>query len=524
MAENTYAAPGVQVIQSAPPTIPPPNIGAEVVMILGRAPKGPRHLVYCTAAQAQNLFGSDGGNLLTGGFQATGYDIPTAIRLISIQRNPSGNSPINFLVGRVGVAPASLVVKDRTPVTPLPCFTLYGEGQYAGTYGANLAVGITLDGSNNVILLDIMDISAGVGSPVLLQRFNSISSNLTSNASIVAAINSANPINQPASIVSAIIAGGTPTTPAGLVTPTAFSGGAPNDGKAATWADGTVAGLLAESLSYPLDWLWAGFDAALCASNIQANQELALANNNVYYRTVLGPAMGTTYASLSTTYINAITASERVSLVMHDSVFIPNPTSGVPEQRGGPLLAAIVIGMKASGPNNDAAINTPLQGITGIAPAPDNNGLPLSAAQRAALALPSGSTSQSGGIVAWQDPADNGIKLIDTLTTAPYLVNGGKNVFGQLFATHTNDNFNTAVVKATKPFVGRSAPSISKLQQNLVGSAQTQTSQLIGGVSNIGITAPIDQTTGQPVLNASYALVSPLLNANINTSFVIATS
>lgn len=519
----TYAPPGAQVIAGAPPTIPPPNTGAAVIAMIGRAPQGPRHMVYCTAAQAVNIFGSAGGNLLTGGFGSTGFDLPMAIRLANMQRNPSGTVPLQFLVGRAGVSPATYVVLDRTPVTPVAAFTLSGEGKYAGTYGVNLAVSITLNGSFAVTTLDIMDISAGAGNPILLQRFNSITNDLRTNSSIVAAINGANPSNDPSSIVSAVLAAGTPTTPAALATVTPFAAGTPNDGKAATWADATIAGLLTEMLQYPVDWLYAGFDEATCAASIQATQLLAQ-NNNTPFRTILGPALGTTYTSMSTTYINAVTASERVSGCAHDGVMITNPTTGVPTVMDGFMLSAIAIGAKASGPASDAAINTPLYGITDIAPAPGNNNLPLTPAQRVALALPSGATNNQGQIVAWKDPVDNAVKFIDLLTTAPYLVNGGKNIFNNVFATHINDGFNVKMFAAGKPFIGRSPLSISLLQQNLVASAQNQTAQLAGSVQNVQLAALIDPSSGQPVLSGNYEMVSPPLNITIPTSFILATS
>lgn len=521
--DYTYAAPGVQVIAGAPPTPPPPNTNGVNALFLGHAPKGPRHLVFCTADQAVGLFGDEGGNILTGSLGSSGYDLPTAIRLASIQKNPSGNVPINFLVGRVGVVPASLVVKDRTTPTALPCLTLFGEGRYAGTAGANLATAITLDGSNNVVLLDIMDISAGTGNPVLLQRYNSVSSDLSSNAAIVSAINGANPVNLPSSIVSATLSGGAPTTPAALASPTQFAGGSPSDGKGAAWTDPTVAGLLAESLGFAVDWIYTGFDAAVAASDVQNNQEDAIASNG-YRKWVAGPQLGTTFTSLSTTYVNAITASERVSLVAHDGVAVPNPTSTVPVVRDGYILAAAVLGQKASGPSNDAGINTPLIGITAIAPAPENNGKALTPDQLVALALPSGANNNQGQIVCALDQQTNTIEVLDMLTTAPYLVNGGKNTFAQLFATHVNDTFNSAMAVGGAPFVGRQTSSPTQLQNNLVAATSVQVNKLAGTIENVQLTATTDPSTGDVNMAGTYEMVTPALRITIPTSFTIATS
>lgn len=519
----TYAAPGVQVIAGAPPTPAPPNINGATVLILGRAPKGPRNLVFVTAAEAPAVFGDEGGNILSGSYGSTGFDIPTAIRVANDQINPSGNVPLNFLVGRVGVAPATYVVKDRTVGTPIPCFTLYGEGPYAGTAGANLAVAISLDGSFNITTFDIMDISAGTSFPVLLQRYNSIANDLSSNAAIVATINAANPVHLAGSIVSATIASGSPTTPAAITSPAVFATGSPNDGKAAAWSDATVAPLLADSLNFAVDWIYTGFDAAVACSAIQANQDLAVDKND-YRRWVCGPKRGTTFTSLSTTYVNAILASERVSLVAHDACLVNNPTTGQTTPMDGWILAAAVLGIKAKGPTNDAGINAPLIGIVGIVPASDNNGQALTAAQLALLALPTGSTSNSGQVVCAFDTKDNAIEVLDMLTTAPYLVNGGENIFRQLFATHINDSFNDAMAAGGAPFVGRSATSVSQLQQNLVGGASVQVARLAGTIENVQLTAQTDPSTGQPTLSGTYEMVTPALNITIPTSFTIASS
>lgn len=494
----TYQRPGVTVVPSAPAqTIAPSTLAGNTVVVLGRFPQGPRFPTLVDAVGASSVFGAASST------NSTYYDGPLSVSKMALQRNPTSYQAITYLILRVGVTPATVQVLDGSSAV---CFTLSGEGAYAGTNGLNLAYSVTLSGPA-VAAISIFDTSSG--SPVLLQQFVAGRNNLQSNQSIVNEINGANPTFSitgaaTGAIVSAVV-GASSSLPAAVNSPVNFTG-SPLDGAAATASDSTIGTLLNQSLKYNAQFIVPLFDAASIASTIQTHQSAAQAALQWRFA-YMGPQIGTSYSSLSSNYFSAAaTPSSQVSLVAHDAYLTSNPVTGLPLVVPGYIFAAAACALKASGPVQETTTKQYVIGFSNIQTAPGKTG-PLTVDEQNALAIPAGSAN-NGQIVTSVDPSSGQIQINHALTTAPYNLNGVINAFSEVNAQTVDNTYNSMLVNQSQQLIGRVYKSASSQRSAVLTAVNTGASALdsSGAINGYVHTVARDPETGLLTVGATYGL------------------
>lgn len=488
----TYKRPGTTVISSPPQTFQPASVLGNTILVLARFAKGPRYPTLTDASGAAAQFGNPSAA------SGTGFDGALMLSKMALQRNPTAFQPPTYLICRVGVAPASVAVMDGSAGT---CFTLTGEGAYAGTAGANLAYSITVV-SGAVTNIAFYDTSSGT--PVLLQQFIAGRNDLSSNQSIVREINGQNPLYSltgalnPGIVQAAI--GTSVNLPVAVTTPAAFSAGSPNDGANATATDATIAGLLNESLKFNVQYITAAFDAATVAPAIQAHQTAALVALQWRFA-ALGPQLYTTYSSLATTYVASI-ASQQVAVMKHDAYLTANPVTNSPLVVPGYIFAGAWLALKASGPTQETTTRQVVVGFSNILTAPGKTGA-LSSTEQDALAVDSGGF---GGIVG--TPTPDGILINHALTTAAYNFNGGINAFSEVNAVNVDNAYNRMLVDAAAPLIGRVYKKLADQQAAILRQVNNSAAPLDSAGTINGYTHQLsrDPQTGNTLVGATYGL------------------
>lgn len=436
---------GSQATVSAP-------TGTRVVGILGRAIKGPNVPFIGTAAQVYAAFGSPSDPL------TNGTDIPFQTYLAASQ-STGGDAAAQFLIMRAGVAPGTLKVYDVTGTTAAAvCFTLTAIGPYAGSAAANLDVILMISGvTAKVSSLTFIDAISGLPVLTLVDGNNGGLWDLSSNARIVAAIQAASPAANPASVVTATL-GPSTNVPVAIPTPVPFAAGA--DGLGATAADptiggaGSTVGLLDQSLAYPLNYLATGFDAAAIAPTILSH--LAAAQSvGAFRKAYLGAAAGTTFNTMTTTYLGAGLKNRRVSVVGHDSLLAYNPARQINDIVAGYHGGAAYAGLKASAPIAEAGIGQEVAGISDIVAPPDKSAILVSDTN-----LLAGSRLLTFEKVGYA----GAVRVRDAQTTVPqYNANNQFNNDSVTNIPDQDDAFAAGILQAVQAVKGRSSSSATTI-------------------------------------------------------------
>jgi hypothetical protein len=516
----TYAPPAVTVIANGPLNTLQGTSPLKTILMIGTAPQGPDYPTLCNASDALTLFGSPSN------YQSVGYDLPLAIRLASIQRQPSANAGVSFLVCRAGVTRASITAATVSGTA----FTIQGIGAYAGSKGNNLAYNVQVT-SGVVTAITVYDVTIS-GSPILKQQYLGTSYNLTTSQNIANAINGANPLNSPNSIiqVSAVGVGVPVTTVVGSTGAVLISSGlyaqklsGGSDGLGTTSSDTSIAFLLNQSLSYAVDYIYAGWDYTTIAPTISNHISAALLQNQ-FRKAVLGPAAGTTFGTMSGGSYTTANSSDRIVCIGHDSFYINNPITGGQTIVDGFYAAAAFAGLKATGPTQETCTKFPISGFRGVA-IPSDLVTTTNYLTQANLNL----LAQQGLLVFEQTLNDNLLRIRDAITTAPYAftggssgVNGGINVFSQFSARDIDDAWSNAMVQALTPMLGRVFPSKSLLQQAFTLACTSRAAALGSTIVDYAISVALDPATNQPMVTGNYTMPYPALMIQIPTAFTIA--
>jgi|GEM_PF-4002508 len=488
----TYAPPSVTVISQGASQQLIGGVPGKTLLLLGTAPKGPDTPVLIPLAQLASIFGDPGQAT------STGYSIPLGGYYASIQRQPTTNSAYNLLVCRTGVTRATAAVVAQTSGTS---FNLVGIGMFAGSAGNALKLTVTV-AATVVTQIQILN------GTTVLQTYANTSYDLTSNAKIQAAINGANPLNNPGSAVQVTGALGA-NIPAAVVNQ-ALAGGADGLGTAA--GDASVAAALANSLAFSVDYIWAGFDASTISGALSSHITAALSINQ-FRKAILGPALGTTFASLSTSYNNM--NSSRFVCIGHDGAFAVNPATGTTTIYDGIYLAAAYAGLKAVGPTEETATRFPIAGFSGLA-IPSDKTAPLQTTDLNLLA--------AAGLLVFEQPASSALLLVrDAVSTAPYTLGTNSNLvnpFYQFNVQDIDDAVSLVTVAAVSPFKGRPSPNLATLTTQLQAAVRAGLARLgstINGVNSV--TVSVDPNTLIYAVTVSYITRFPITTISIVTSF-----
>lgn len=519
-----YQPPSVTVIANGPLNTIQGTQALKTILMLGTAPQGPDYPTLCSAADALNLFGNPSN------YASVGYDLPLAIRLASIQRQPGSASGIRFLVCRAGVVRASIALASSGGAA----LTVQGIGPYAGSKGNSLAVNVQGAGAG-VSAVTVYDIST-LSSPLIKQQFLVSAYTLSSVQAVANAINGANPLNNPNSIiqVSAVGSGTLAATVVGSTGAQSVGGGnyaqqltGGTDGLGTTPGGGdpnsTIPLLLNESLWTFADYIYAGFDYTAVASAVNTHLTAALAQNQ-FRKAILGPKAGVSFGTLSGgSYVTA-NQSDRIVCIGHDALYAISPITGTPTIVDGFYAAAAFAGLKASGPTQETCTKFPVSGFTSVAIPSDLIGTTNYLTQANLNSLAS-----AGLLVFEQTLSDGLLRVRDGISTAPYAftggsggVNGGINVFSQFSARDVDDAWSAAMVRALTPMLGRVFPTRSILQQAFTLACTTQAAALGSTISDYSISVQLDPASLQPLVLGNYVMPFPALHITIPTAFTIA--
>lgn len=500
MATNAlYSPPSITVSANGPQTLLTTGSGARIVCVVGTSSQGPDYPVLCDYGRALALFGSPSA------IQNLGHTLPLGLYYINGQRQPTGNTSLLFLCIRVGVTRASLIIKDQT-ATPLNAFTISGIGVYAGSAGNSLQVVIAATGAviNSIAINDMTS-----GSPVQRQFYPSTTYNLTSNASIAAAINGANPLTNPGSLVQVSNISATALVPAALSATNSLLGGIDGLGTLAT--DVSIDAGLAASLWTHADFLWMGFDAAAIVGKVTAHLNAAqTGGTNEFRKAILGPRYGTTFATLTGSYVG-IANSSRVVCIGHDGGYGVNPVSGTSTILDGFYLAAAYCGLKAIGPIEETGTGMAISGFSTLAVPSDK----ASILQSADL-----NTLAGSGYLVFEQRPNGALFIRDALTTAPQITNNAVNPYSQFNIQDIDDAVSNALVQAVGPFKGRPSASLSaqiSQLQNACTVALAALGDAINGINSVIVT--VDPNTLVPTIAVSYITRYPYLQISIQTSY-----
>ena len=396
------------------------------------------------------------------------------------------------------------------------CFTLQGVGAYAGSAGNALRVGITTAASR-VTGIVFTNNATGVVVQQLLDVSNGGAYDLSTNAKIVQAIQSANPLTSINSVVTATL--GTSVTVPVVVVAQAFTGGA--DGKGTPYTDQTFGvsgsgGLLDQSLWTNADYITSGFDGGAHAPVLLAHTTTALAQNQ-FRKMILGPVAGTLFGTSGlsgTTYLTSGLQTSRLSMMGHDAAYGPHPALGTNYAFDGFYLAAAFAGLKACGGPEQTCVGMSLAGLSSIAMAPDLT---------AALTVAQQNTLAGVGYLVFEQPYGNAAMTVrDAITAAPYQspTTGGINPFYQLNVQDIDDTVALNLIRAIQPFKAKPRGSIE--EQNGLIQAAAQTGLRLCGAAINGVNTVIvstDPSTLVTTVAVSYITRYPLLQIVIPTSF-----
>lgn len=480
--------------------------GARTVGILGTAKQGPAIPFTGTASQVYAAFGQPNDPA------TSGYTIAQMVNLASLQ-GPSGVGPALYTIMRVGVALGTYAVLDASAGVTM---TLKAAGRYAGSAAQNLQVSITINGATTkVSSLTFIDVVTSVPALTLVDINSGGFYDLSTNAKIVAAITAAQPPLDPNTIVQATI-GASALTPV-AVTNVSFSAG--TDGKAATASDATIGGngiqigLLDMSLSSPIDYLSTSFDAAVIASTIVTH--LAAAQGvGAFRKAYLGPALGSTYATLSGgTYLNSGLTNRRISVLGHDSLMAYNPAIGGLDQVAGSVAASTYAGLKATYPIQEAVIGFAVNGVQDVGTAPGKTA-PLQPSDINALA-------GSRLMTYVKNPTSSDVTVRDALTTVPQ-TNTLNQINNDSFTNipDTDDAVARVGLNAVASISGRPDPG-SGTTTALIQTAITKGIDGLGKATNGIAQASVTRNSQSGYdLAIGYYAANILRNLNVNISNV----
>lgn len=460
--------------------------GARVIMAIGSARKGPDVPMRLSADQIGQYYGS---------FNETAslsHTLPGLVYFASGQQPPTGAAAVDFLMCRAGVTRGTYAVVD-TNSTPRTCFTLAGIGVYAGTASANLGFTYT---AGPPAQITIVDNSTGA---ILGVFTDGVNADLSTNQKVVTAINGVNLTNNISSYVTAQMGSLSATAPAPVAAGgTQFTGGA--DGKGVAWGSATIGtngsgGLLDQSIDFPVNFVVAGFDAAVCAPALLAHvgaSGAASADHDSFRECVLGPALGTPLSALTGGYTTPFQSS-RFACDAHDAWMALHPAKGYVDMVDGFYHAAASAGMKAAAPFYEtcAGRNFFFNLFTDIGLPNGGTGPALSPTDRNNLA-------GAGLFVSTKDKNTGGIRIREFVTTTPKMnpQTNQVNVFYQLNRQDQDDTVATVVTAALQDFL--ESPSFlpqaqATLMENAVRDALASLGSGINGVNLVSFTYSISQ-------------------------------
>ena len=499
MATNAlYAPPSITVSANGPQTLLTTGSGARVVCVVGTSSQGPDYPVLCDYGRALALYGSPTA------IQSLGHTLPLGLYYINGQRQPTGNTSLLFLCIRVGVTRAALTIKDQS-ATPLTAFILQGIGVYAGSAGNSLQVVVATTGAviNSIAINDNSS-----GTSVQRQFYPSTTYNLTSNSSIAAAINGANPLTNPGSIVQVTTVSAAALVPAALSTANSLTGGLDGLGTAST--DISIDAGLAASLWTHADFLWMGFDAAAIQGKVATHLNAAAGGGtNEFRKAILGPKYGTTFATMTSAY-NSFN-SARIVCIGHDGAYGVNPVSGTSTILDGFYLAAAYCGLKAIGPVEETGTGMAISGFSTLAIPSD----------KASILQSSDLNNLAGsGFLVFEQRPNGALFVRDAVTTAPQITNNQVNPFSQFNIQDIDDAVSNALVAAVSPFKGRPSASLSaqiSQLQNACTVALAALGSTINGINSVIVS--VDPNTLVPTIAVSYITRYPYLQISIQTSY-----
>lgn len=487
---TTYSLPFTQINSQGALTQLVGGLSPTTIKFVGTSYKGPDVPTLISATDFVSTFGDPA---LSASF---GHTLPYALSLAAIQRSRTGYSPWNALCLRIGVTRGVATLFDTGGSTA--AISLQAVGPYAGSASQYLSY-ITTN-TAGVVTLSFFDTRTGS----TLQTFTSSQYNLTSNSSIVAALNGANPTTDPQSIVFASL-----ETPVDFVLLGAnmgvFSTG--NDGLGTLPTSPTIAPLLSASLLYSADYIWAGFDAATAWTAFVGAHIAAAIPSNQRLKFVGGPAALTTSASLRATSGGYNTINSAAAQVIGHDVFLgappaspmfPGPRNGQPGWSwDGFMAAAALVGLCASSPVAQTNVGDVLSGFSGVGVPPDNGGFPLG--QQALTAI-------AGNGFAVFTTVHAPAKLND-LSTAPPLVNGATNPAARFNLKKIDDMVSKTLAAAVSPYLSDPMPPSNRLIARLTRSADNALATLvsddvINGFPGCGVS--IDPSTLAITVSASY--------------------
>lgn len=459
---------GVQVTTNGAQTPVLTGPAPQRMMILATFPKGPDYPVDVPPSQMATVFGDPSAQT------SVGFTGPYLAYHAGQQANPTGAGAITFLVCRGGVGRGMYTVLDGSAGTTM---TLRAMGAYAGSNASNLRVSMTVTGGR-VTSISFSDTGTlqQVG-PSLTDLTVGGTYDLSTNAKIVAAINSTNPLYSLSSVCVATI-GASALTPA-AVTNAAFTAG--TDGRNAPYNDATIGtngsgGLLDQSLYLPVDFIVTGYDAAQIGPVMLAHIAAAVGQNDPR-KAVLGATAGTSFANLSNgTYLGGALSSQRLNVFAHDAHVAVHPATGAQYAFDGFVGAAVHAGMMASGPIEETSINMPVNGIQALNLPPDKTAT-LQPADYAALT--------TAGLTQYYQPyGSNAVLVKDNLTTAPQVINGNQiNQYAYQNVVNIDDAVTRVCALALRQFNGRPdspdlAGQMEQAVRRAIGSLGTATNGL----------------------------------------------
>ena len=497
-----YAAPSITVAANGAQSLLASGNNITTVMVVGTAPQGPDYPVVVDPGRAVSMFGNPASAL------TVGYTLPFGMSLINAQRQQTSNGSIQFLVCRVGVVRSTIILKEFTGASM--ALTLQGIGPYAGSAGNNLSVTVVSTGASNPVSVQSITILNG---STQLQQFTSTTYDLSSPAKIAAAINGANPLTNPGSIIQVTAYAGTATFLPASISAAIWStngGTSGSDGKNTLATDASVTTAMNNSLWTHADFEWYGWDAAQVNSGSALSSHLNSAQStfNEFRTAYVGPAYGTSWTTLTTTYQTF--NSQRIVCIGQDGGYGLNPANGTITILDGFYLAAAACGLKAVGPVAETTTGMAIAGFSTI-----------STTNAGALLTPTDLNNLGGlGYLVFEQRQSGALYVRDALTTAPYSINNSINPFSQVNVCVIDDAVSNVLVRAVTAFKGRPSSSLTNQIAQIQNACVTALGSLgstINGINSVVIT--VDPNTLIPTVNVSYITRYPYLQIAIVTSY-----
>ena len=466
-----------------------------MVMALATAPQGPDVPALIDPALLAATYGAAASS--------PSYSMPLGMSFLTTQTQGAGaSSPLSILGCRVGVTRASVTVGG---------LTITAVGSYAGSKGNTTAVQITVAGGF-VTSLSLVDTSTP-GGPTVLYTITNATANLTTYANIIRAIQTDQDPLDPNTLIGVSAAGGV-YPPAAIAAPgTALTGGA--DGLGALPTDATIATLLAQSMDYDVDFVWPAFDAVAIGATMLAHVAAAYAEYS-FRKVVLGPQMGTSYSTLTSTGTpyGSQFSNDRISVVGHDIIKAYNPARAINDFYDGFYLAAMVTGLKAAGAGRQTGKGVALKGVQAVLNTGITSRLLFSQKEALGAARLTAVERAVGG---------NTLGIRDHLTTAPYNMPDGVSVnpFAYANVRHVDDKVQRVLARAFMNASGQARATDEGTKAAFLGTAEDAMGTVAGEVN--GSTAAVTSIPGSsvPTVTITYGAPVPTGTVALNVGLTL---